>query len=250
MSSSASTCSTASSRGGPAGRRARPGRLVGTAAAALGLVLLVVSVGQAAERTTVTRHSLRELRDRYVVKQRLDYSCGAAALATLIRYYFGEPTSEAEILRLMAARLSPEELRLRETRGFSLLDLKRAAAALGYQAAGFKVTVEDLARLAAPVIVFVQPLDYQHFAVLRGVSGGRVFLADPARGNVRMTVGRFQGEWGGIVFVLGKPGEADIHAHSLSLPRDDDLDPPLGAVAPLWESGGAGLALARRARPR
>lgn len=225
---------------------------------ALGLTLLLVSVCQAAEPgtgpsstiTSVTRHSLKDLRDKYVVKQRLDYSCGAAALATLLRYYFDQPTSEAEILRLLVARLSVDERRLRETRGFSLLDLKYAANMLGYQAAGFKLTVDDLAKLAAPVIVFIQPLDYKHFAVLRGVSGGRVFLADPARGNIRMTIGRFVTEWEGIVFVLGKPGEGAIRTHRLSVPRADDLDPPLRSVTPLWESGAAGIELSVRSRSR
>ena len=32
--------------------------------------------------------SWRERRDHNVIKQRYDYSCGAAALATLLRYYF------------------------------------------------------------------------------------------------------------------------------------------------------------------
>jgi uncharacterized protein len=223
---------------------------------ALGLALVLTAVGEAGEPATagsspgVTRHTLKELRDQYVVKQRLDYSCGAAALATLLRYYFGEPTSEAEILRLIVAQLSPDERRLKETRGFSLLDLKRAAEALGYQAAGFKLGVEDLARLAAPVIVFIEPLDYKHFAVLRGLSGGRVFLADPARGNVRMTVGRFLGEWEGIVFVVGKPGEEAIGTHRLSVPRADDVEPPLRTLTPLWATGAATLDLSGRSRAR
>jgi hypothetical protein len=69
-------------------------------------------------------------------------------------------------------------------------------------AAGFKLTTDQLKQLAAPVIVFVQPLGYKHFAVLRGIDRGRVFLADPARGNLRMSTGRFVSEWDGIVFVL------------------------------------------------
>jgi uncharacterized protein len=225
-------------------------------ALALGLTLLLVNVAVAADPETgasrssmgVRRHSLKDLRDQYVVKQQLDYSCGAAALATLMRYYFNEPTSEHEILRLLVARLNADERRARETRGFSLLDLKYAAEALGYQAAGFKLTIADLAKLAAPVIVFVRPLDYEHFAVLRGVSEGRVFLADPARGNVRMSIGRFLGEWEGIVFVLGKPGEERIGTHPLSIPRRDDVDPPLRSLN-LWESG-ASIDLSRRGQFR
>jgi uncharacterized protein len=233
----------------------RCGRRLGWA---LSLTLLLANVGQAAEGETgtsspspsVRRHSLKELRDMYVVKQRLDYSCGAAALATLMRYYFNEPTSENEVLRLLVARLDADERRVREMRGFSLLDLKYAAEALGYQAAGFRLTTADLVKLAAPVIVFVRPLGYEHFAVLRGISGGRVFLADPARGNVRMTIGRFLGEWEGIVFVLGKPGEEAIGTHRLSVPRPDDIDPPLRSLNRLWESGAASINLLRPARSR
>jgi hypothetical protein len=45
-------------------------------------------------------------------------------------------------------------------------------------------------------------LGYKHFVVLRGIDRGRVFLADPAHGNLRMSTGRFVSEWDGIVFVL------------------------------------------------
>jgi predicted double-glycine peptidase len=38
------------------------------------------------------------LRDQNVVLQRFDYSCGAGALATLMRYYFGDAVSEEAIL--------------------------------------------------------------------------------------------------------------------------------------------------------
>src|SRR5690348_14751790 len=49
----------------------------------------------------VTNHTLKELRDLNVVKQATDYSCGAASLATLLIYYYGEMTSEADILSLL-----------------------------------------------------------------------------------------------------------------------------------------------------
>ena len=221
---------------------------------ALTLILLLVGVGPAAEAETVppdtgvTRHTIKELRDQNVVKQRLDYSCGAAALATLLRYYFNDPTSEARILRIILSTLTEEERRLKETRGLSLLDLKRAAEELGYRAAGFQLRADDLPRLAAPVIVFVEPLDYKHFAVLRGVFKGRAYLADPARGNVRMTVDRFLREWSGIVFVVGKSGEESIGTHPLSVPRVDDVAPPLRPLSPLWDSGAAAIDLSRRSR--
>ncbi len=198
----------------------------------------------------ITRHSLKELRDRYVVKQQLDYSCGAAALATLLAYYFGEETSEQEIIQILVSGLTRDEQQLKAQRGFSLLDLKHVAQAKGYRAAGFKLTIDQLKQLAAPVIVFVQPLGYKHFAVLRGIDRGRVFLADPARGNLRMSIGRFLSEWDGIIFVLGKPVEEDISTYPLVLPRPDVIQPELLGVGRLLDLGAFTTDLAIRSQLR
>jgi predicted double-glycine peptidase len=187
----------------------------------------VIESHDGAVQGMVKRHSLKELRDRYIVKQRFDYSCGAAALATLLTYYFGDETSEQDILKILLAELSNDERRRKEWRGFSLLDLKRMAQAKGYRAAGFKLTIEQLTQLAAPVLVFIEPLGYPHFAVLRGIDRGRVFLADPARGNLRMSIARFLDEWHGIVFVLGKAGEGEITTYPLALPRPEHVQPEL-----------------------
>ncbi len=121
------------------------------------------------------------------MKQQEDYSCGAAALATLLVYYFGDSTTESELLALLEEGLTDEERKQKAARGFSLLDLKRVAQAKGYRASGFRLSVTQLAQVSAPVIVFLEPLDYKHFAVYRGIDRGRVYLADPARGNLRMT---------------------------------------------------------------
>ena len=176
------------------------------------------------------RHTLMQLRYQYVLRQQFDYSCGAAALATLLTYSFGDETSERNILDLLKAGLTPDELEVKKKRGFSLLDLRRVAQTKGYQAAGFKLTSEQLKQLTTPVIVFVQPLGYKHFAVLRGIDRGRVFLADPSRGNLRMSMGRFLTEWSGIIFVLDKAREGKETTDLLALPRPDYVQPELLSV--------------------
>ncbi|MVF24927.1 hypothetical protein EVC37_25515 [Methylocaldum sp. BRCS4] len=173
----------------------------------------------------ITRHTLIELRDRAVVKQHLDYSCGAAALATLLRYYYGEDTSEQDILNRLNAilvNLTKEQWAHKKRIGFSLLDLKKVAQQKGYRAAGFELTIDQLKQLIAPVLVYVHPFGYHHFAVLRGIAGDRVYLADPGRGNLRMSLSRFQDEYGGVIFVLGKPGEENIVSYPLALGRPSD----------------------------
>ncbi len=167
--------------------------------------------------------SMKDLRDKDLVKQRLEYSCGAAALATILRYGFGDEVTEREILVALFDLLSEEEEGLRRKEGFSLLDLQHVAQARGYKAQGFRLEPQDLARLGGPVIVFMEPRGYKHFAVLRGVKGDRIYLADPSRGNIRMPAYRFLDSWlgengKGIIFVIEPKDGLPDHDSPLSVP--------------------------------
>ena len=151
--------------------------------------------------------SMKALRDRNVIKQRFDYSCGAAALATLLRYGFGDGVTEQAVLMQLFGLLSDDEKQVTLRQGFSLLHLQRVAQARGYRAEGFRLDPQSLSRLSGPVIVFIQPRGYKHFAVLRGIKDDRVYLADPSLGNIRMPMYRFLESWldgsgTGIVFVV------------------------------------------------
>ncbi|MGC2199615.1 MAG: C39 family peptidase [Stellaceae bacterium] len=141
--------------------------------------------------------SLLEMRHEHVVIQTWDLSCGAAALATLLRYEFGEPVTEKEIARGLMARSEylehPEVVQIRE--GFSLLDLKRYVQTRGYKGLGLgKLDLNDLIE-RAPVMVPVDALGYNHFVIFRGIKGNRVMLADPAWGNRTMSIDKFQRMW-------------------------------------------------------
>ena len=103
--------------------------------------------------------------------------------------------------------LSAEELPDTLSQGFSLLHLQRVAQARSYRAEGFRIEPRYLSQLSGPVIVFIQPRGYKHFAVLRGIKGDRVFLADPSLGNIRMPLYRFLESWldesgTGIIFAV------------------------------------------------
>ena len=186
---------------------------------------------------TPQHHTLKELRDLHVVKQQEDYSCGAAALTTLMIYYFGEHTSEKEILDLLQGQFTEEENKKKALRGFSLLDLKQAAEKKGFRAAGFQLTMSQMAQVSAPVIVYIEPFGYKHFAVYRGMRQDRVYIADPARGNLRMSIGRFLDEWHGIVLVLGKAGEEKIVSYPLAVPDTFYVQPELARFNGLVDLG-------------
>jgi predicted double-glycine peptidase len=151
--------------------------------------------------------SMRDLRDQNLVRQRFDFSCGAAALATLLRYGLGDDVTEAQILVQLFDLLSDNEKATARSSGFSLLHLQRVAKARGYAAEGFRLEPAQLTMLAGPVLVYIEPRGYKHFAVLRGVRGDRVYLADPSRGNIRMPMYAFIDSWlqddgKGIIFVV------------------------------------------------
>ncbi len=183
------------------------------ACCALGVVALPTTVWAAnigigsGIRVDPPVQSMKDLRDKDLVKQRFDYSCGAAALATILRHGFGEEVTERQILVQLFDLLSEEQKKVSHEKGFSLLDLQRVARARGYKAQGFRLEPQYLGKLGGPVIVFIAPRGYKHFVVLRGVSGDRVYLADPSRGNIRMPVYTFLESWlqdggRGIVFVV------------------------------------------------
>jgi ABC-type bacteriocin/lantibiotic exporter with double-glycine peptidase domain len=103
--------------------------------------------------------------------------------------------------------LSHDELQDTLRQGFSLLHLQRVAQARGYRAEGFRLEPQFLSGLSGPVIVYVQPRGYRHFAVLRGIRDDRVFLADPSLGNIRMPMYQFLESWlddsgTGVIFVV------------------------------------------------
>ena len=161
--------------------------------------------------------SWKAIRQANVVMQSRDYSCGSAALATLMRYYFDDDKTEADILENILGFLTPEEITERQQNGLSMLDLKRCAERMGYQAVGVKLPVSALPKLKGPVLIHLAKGDYEHFAVLRGIRDDRVYLADPIRGNVQVRIWRFDKEWTGTALVLGREGFGLPQDHGLSL---------------------------------
>jgi predicted double-glycine peptidase len=183
--------------------------------------------------------SMRELRDRGVVRQQRDYSCGAAALATVLTFGLNEPTSEESILRAVFEPLSGDQLIELQKNGLSLRHLQQVAEQRGFKAQGFRLGTDQLEKLQRPVIVFIRPGGYRHFAVLKGVRDGRAYLADPSLGNVRMPLTRFVEQWAdaadpaerGVIFAVER-ADATWPAH-YGLQIDPGPLPPLETGAAL-----------------
>ena len=173
--------------------------------------------------------SLLEIRQQNVVIQQFDLSCGAAALATLLRFQHGETITERDVatgLMRRDAYLADPDL-IRQHQGFSLRDLKRFVQSRGYDGAGYGGMQLDDLNQQAPLMVPLSVHGYQHFVIFRGVVGNHAVLADPAWGNRTMPIDEFLQAWsddpqiGRVGFVI-KVRETSA-ANNLLAPRPDDF---------------------------
>jgi uncharacterized protein len=182
----------------------------------VGLVLLAI-LSAAADAAPV--RSLLEMRQQRVVMQEWDLSCGVAAVATILRYQYGDPVSEKEIALALMQReeyqANPELVQARE--GFSLLDFARYLESRGYRGVGLgQLSIADLIQ-RAPIMVPVDFDGYPHFVVFRGAVNNHVLLADPAWGNRTMRIKQFESGW------LDLPGLGKVGFQVL--PPGDDTPP-------------------------
>lgn len=185
-------------------QRRRQRCLSGLACALTGTLLAALFCARACAGTDREFHHWKSLRDQDVVRQERDFSCGLAALATLLTYYFERPVSEAKLLARLdipdagaladtiAARTvhAAERARLQtlQEKGVSLAILAGLARDHGLHAQGVRLRPDDLARLSMPAIAYIEPGGEPHFTLIRGVdSRGSVQVADPAWGNRRFS---------------------------------------------------------------
>jgi predicted double-glycine peptidase len=156
--------------------------------------------------------SYKELAQRQIVMQQQDFSCGAAVLATVIRYYWGDKATEEQFLAMLPKlKLTEVQLKDRIENGLTLTDLRDLANLAGYQASMGKVKLDELRQSKVPVIVGVKVNEHDHFVVFRGLDSRFVYLADPIRGNVRTTIPAFLKQWQkNAILVIAKPN-AKVH---------------------------------------
>ena len=144
-----------------------------------------------------------EYSNRHIVMQQFDYSCGSAALATLLNYHLGEQFTEMQVIEGLMSYGNLE--RIRQRRAFSFLDMKRFVDALGYHGAGYQAEMENLLELDVPVLLPIEINGYQHFVVFRGIYDNRVFLADPWLGKISYPVKAFEDIWYRKVIFMAEP---------------------------------------------
>ncbi len=158
-----------------------------------------------------------QFKDQNIIKQQYDYSCGSAALATLLNYYLGEDMSEQQVIQGLMDY--GDARAIEERRAFSLLDMKQFVSVLGYQGMGYTAEIEDLRTLGKPCIVPIEFFGYKHFVVVKGIHAGHVFIADPYMGNTSFSIPNFQQMWyKNILFLVTSEGST---LNALRLKEED-----------------------------
>lgn len=136
--------------------------------------------------------SMRESRFRHLVRQQTDYSCGAASLATILKYAYHLDADENTVIEGMLTLADPEVVK---ERGFSLLDIKRYVESLGMRGRGYRVDENRLRSLRVPSLVLMDVNGFRHFVVLKQVRGDLVEIGDPILGNRVMPLPDFLEAW-------------------------------------------------------
>jgi len=161
-----------------------------------------------------------QIQSERLVKQTFDYSCGSAALATLLNHYIGEELTERQVIAGLLRYGNKENITQR--RAFSLLDMKKFVGVLGYKGVGYQASVDDLVTLQQPCIIPITVFNYRHFVVFKGIHRGHIFFADPFWGNTSYPLKQFEDKWYRTAIFMVYPKNGAIELQALRL-RDDDL---------------------------
>ncbi|MGE7955332.1 C39 family peptidase [Pseudomonas sp. NPDC089530] len=147
--------------------------------------------------------SIRERKFANLVEQKTDFSCGAAALATILRQAYWFDVDEEHIIKGMLANADQNLVR---TQGFSMLDMKRYIESIGMRARGYRIPPEKLEAVTIPVVVLMEIRGYKHFVVMQRAQKDWVYVGDPVLGHKRYSHEDFVNGWNGIVFAIIGPG--------------------------------------------
>lgn len=141
------------------------------------------------------------------VRQRHDFSCGAAALATLLIYHYGVMVTDGEVFDAMLKEGDEKKIR---AEGFSMLHMKKYLDVSGYDSAGYQLSLDRLADIGLPGIALITYRGFNHFVVIKGVSLTEVLLGDPLLGIRTIPRSTFANIWNGMIFIIRSQPEVGL----------------------------------------
>ncbi|MGB5447225.1 MAG: C39 family peptidase [Psychromonas sp.] len=163
-----------------------------------GIVNLPGSLG--GSNFSIAVSSITEQRFKTVYKQQYDFSCGSAALASLLSFHYDDVVDEFGVFQNMFTQGDQQKI---QQQGFSLLDMKNYLSRRGYQSNGFKISLDQLAAAQVPGITIINNKGYMHFVIIKGSNEREVLIGDPAIGIKVIDKEEFLKMWNNqIIFVI------------------------------------------------
>ncbi len=150
-------------------------------------------------RPNVDVATFSERKFETVVRQQFDFSCGSAALATLLTHHYGRPTTETDAFTRMWEVGDKERIK---KLGFSLLEMKKYLEDEGLRADGFRLTLDRVEEIGVPGIALIEVRGYRHFVVIKGMDDRRVIVGDPSAGVVSRSRKEFEKHWDGVILFV------------------------------------------------
>jgi predicted double-glycine peptidase len=161
-----------------------------------------------------------DLKFAYTVRQQRDFTCGAAALASILKYHYGMPVTEEMIFWMIVNRYKPEELKQKAEQGFSFEDLIYVAEKLGFKSQAAVIDIAELQKLNGPVILQLNLKRFDHFAVLRKKTDDLAYMSDPLVGQTTLDNAEFKTEFKGPVLAVWPSYVTGDYFSGLSVIRD------------------------------
>ncbi|MGF1684519.1 C39 family peptidase [Photobacterium minamisatsumaniensis] len=134
-----------------------------------------------------------------VYRQQYDFSCGSAAVASLLQFHYKMEAKEETIFEYMFKNGDKEKI---EQQGFSMLDMKNYLVSLGLDANGYNIPLDKFKKLRIPAITIVNFDGYMHFVVIKGMNSSNIILGDPSRGTMIMPIKDFENYYKGAVLLV------------------------------------------------
>nr|AAQ73623.1 HmcC [Avibacterium paragallinarum] len=131
--------------------------------------------------------SYNELKNFNVIRQTKTNSCGAAALATMLKYKFHLSEINEDVI-LSKMKNKNEEA--------SFFELAKISKTFNINAIGISLTLKELLNIKQPVIAYVNNnLNNDHFVIINGIINKELLISDPAVGNYSLRASDFEKIW-------------------------------------------------------
>jgi predicted double-glycine peptidase len=179
--------------------------------------------GKAAENgqsITARPKSYLDMKYQYTVRQRRDFTCGAAALATMLKFHYDMPVTEEMLFFMIASRYKPTEFRAKAEAGFSFEDLIFVSSQLGFNSQAAIVPLGELTKLNGPIIIKIDWREIDHFVVLRKKTADLAYVSDPLVGDIAFNNSEFESAFKGEALAVWPSYITEDYFSGLSVIRD------------------------------